>query len=95
MHKVEGGINDGLSSALAQQIIVQGNQVVNDNFDRFTMIRMAKSMRNIEVEVIESAANPSSAGELGSPPLAPAVANAIVSAGGSRIRQHPMIEALG
>jgi len=93
--QVEGGINDGLSTALAQQIIVQNNQVVNDNFDRYHMMRMADSVRNIEVDVIESMASPSGAGEMGIPPLAPAVANAIAAAGGPRIRQQPMLDTIG
>jgi isoquinoline 1-oxidoreductase beta subunit len=92
--QVEGGINDGLSAALGQQIIVEGGRVITENFDTYPMLRIADSVPHIEVHVVESQADPSGVGEMGLPPLAPAVANAIKAAGGKRLRSHPMVEAL-
>ncbi len=88
--QVEGGMNDGLSAALGQQIIIQNSQVVNNNFDSYNMMRMGDSIKQIEVEIVDSNEDPAGAGEMGIPPLAPAVANALVAAGGPRIRHHPM-----
>ncbi|GAB5382856.1 MAG: xanthine dehydrogenase family protein molybdopterin-binding subunit [Aliiglaciecola sp.] len=88
--QVEGGINDGLSTALGQQIIVENGQVQNDNFDRYNMMRIGDSVISIEVAVVDSNASPVGAGEMGIPPLAPAVANALAAAGDIRIRHHPM-----
>ncbi|XOV81134.1 MAG: molybdopterin cofactor-binding domain-containing protein [Aestuariibacter sp.] len=88
--QVEGGLNDGLSTALGQQIEVEDGQVVNDNFDRYKMMRMADSIRSVEVTIIDSDLDPVGVGEMAIPVLAPALANAIKAAGGKRIRHHPM-----
>lgn len=88
--QVEGGINDGLSAAVGQQILVEGGRVVTENFDTYPMLRIADSVTAIDVHIMPSDADPSGVGEMGLPPLAPAVANAIRSAGGRRIRNHPM-----
>ncbi|MEM7360462.1 MAG: molybdopterin cofactor-binding domain-containing protein [Pseudomonadota bacterium] len=88
--QVEGGINDGLSAAAGQQILVEGGRVITENFDTYPMLRIGDSVTEIDVHIMPSSADPSGVGEMGLPPLAPAVANAIRSAGGRRIRQHPM-----
>lgn len=90
--QVEGGINDGLSTALGQEVIVEDGQVQNDNFDRYQMMRIGDSVLDINVHVMASEAAPAGAGEMGLPPLAPAVANALATASDRRIRQHPMHE---
>lgn len=88
--QMEGGINDGLSAALGQQILIDKGQVITKNFDTYRMLRMADSVRDINVSIISSDASPAGAGEMGLPPVAPAVANALASAGGPRLRAHPM-----
>lgn len=87
--QVEGGINDGLSTALGQQVLVEDAMVKSDNFDTYSMIRLGDSVTKIHVSVIQNDEPPSGAGEMGLPPLAPAVANAIAAAGGPRIRAQP------
>lgn len=89
--QMEGGINDGLSAALGQQIQVRGGQVINDNFDTYTMMRMADSVPDIQVHIVESSADPSGMGEMSLPPMAPAVANAVARAGGRRMRAQPFM----
>jgi isoquinoline 1-oxidoreductase subunit beta len=88
--QIEGGINDGLSAALGQQILVEGGKVITDNFDSYPMMRIADSVTAIAVHIVSNEETPSGVGEMGLPPTAPAVANAIVAAGGKRIRLHPM-----
>ena len=87
---MEGGINDGLNTALGQRILVEGGQVVTQNFDTYPMMRIAESVPQIDVYIVDSGKDPAGVGEMGIPPLAPAVANAIRAAGGPRIRSHPM-----
>lgn len=87
--QVEGGINDGLSTALGQQIKLEGGRVTTENFDTYSMLRIGDSVTAIDVQIIKSDANPSGVGEMGLPPLAPAVANAIKAAGGKRLRAQP------
>ena len=88
--QIEGGINDGLSTALGQQVRINQGRVVSENFDTYPMMRMADSVVDIDVAIIDSQEDPKGVGEMGLPPLAPAVANAIAAAGGKRYRQHPM-----
>ena len=87
--QVEGGINDGLSSALGQAVVFEQGQVVTQNFDTYHMARIADSVPHIEVHIVDSDADPSGVGEMGLPPLSAAVANAIKAAGGKRLRSHP------
>ena len=88
--QVEGGINDGLSAARGQQILVEGGRVITENFDTYPMMRIGDSVTAIDVHIVKSDLTPSGVGEMGLPPLAPAVANAIKAAGGKRIRSQPM-----
>lgn len=87
--QMEGGINDGLSAAMGQEIIVEAGQVVTDNFDSYPMLRMADSVRDIEVHIMESDKEPVGMGEMSLPPLPPAVSNALFRAGGPRLRSNP------
>jgi len=87
--QVEGGINDGLSTALGQQIKLEGGRVITENFDTYSMMRINDSVTSIEVEIVKNDHSPAGVGEMGLPPLAPAVANAISAAGGSRLRDQP------
>ena len=91
--QVEGGINDGLSAALGQQILVESGEVRTLNFDTYQMGRIKDSATRIDVSVIDSTEPPSGAGEMGTPPIAAAVTNAIRNAGGPRLRSHPLNQA--
>lgn len=87
--QMEGGIQDGLSTALAQEIRVSGGRVQTENFDTYTMMRIAESVPQIDVHIVDSTLDPSGMGEMSLPPLAPAVANAVARAGGRRMRAQP------
>ena len=90
LSQMEGAINDGLSAALGQAIEVKNGQVMNDNFDSYKMMRMVDSVPKIEVHMVDSDISPMGIGEIPLPPLAPAVTNALVRAGGKRLRSHPL-----
>jgi len=64
---------------------------VQANFDSYEMLKLAQ-MPAIEVHVIESGARIGGIGELGVPPIAPAVTNAVFAATGKRIRQLPLVK---
>lgn len=85
----EGGINDGLSTALGQEITVDGGMVPGRNFDSYPMMRMNEAPVEIEVILIDSDKDPSGAGEMTIPPAAPAIMNALKAAGGKRVRWLP------
>jgi isoquinoline 1-oxidoreductase subunit beta len=87
-----GGTIDGLSTALGLEITIEGGRVVERNFDDYPLLRMAQAP-DVEVEVVLSEAEPSGAGEMGIPTVAPALANAIFAATGRRIRALPIRDA--
>jgi isoquinoline 1-oxidoreductase beta subunit len=47
-------------------------------------------MPKVDVHIVPSTANPTGVGEPGTPPIAPAVANAVFAATGRRIRHIPI-----
>ena len=87
--QIEGGIIYGLSAALNGEITIDKGAVVQANFPDYEVVRLADCPQ-IEVHLITSDAPLGGAGEPGVPPLAPAVANAIFSATGTRIRSLPI-----
>lgn len=88
--QVEGGINDALSTALGQEIVIEGGQVRQSNFHDYKMMRIGQSPGQIETHIISSDADPTGMGEPPVPPLAPALCNAIFAATGKRIRRLPI-----
>jgi isoquinoline 1-oxidoreductase beta subunit len=87
--QMEGGIVFGLTAALKEAITVKDGRVQQSNFHNYPLLRMDE-MPQIEVHIVSSDAPPSGVGEMGVPPTAPAVANAIYNATGVRIRKLPI-----
>ena len=87
--QMEGGIVFGLTAALKEGITVEDGRVQQSNFHDYPILRFDE-MPAIEVYIVSSAADPSGIGEMGGPPIAPAVANAVFAATGKRIRRLPI-----
>lgn len=87
--QMEGGINDGLNACMGQQVRIEGGRMVNDNFDSYHMMRIADAPPVIETHIVDSSKDPVGMGEMSLPPMAPAVMNAVVRAGGARKRSQP------
>lgn len=87
--QMEGGIIFGLTAALYGEITLEEGQVVQSNFPDYEMVRMADAPQ-IEVEIVLSGEHWGGAGEPGTPPIAPAVTNAVFALTGQRIRQLPL-----
>ncbi len=83
------GINFGLSQALGQKITFADGEVQEGNFYDFDAMRMWQSPE-IEVAILETAPKMGGAGEPGTPPALPALANAIYALTGERIRTAPL-----
>jgi CO/xanthine dehydrogenase Mo-binding subunit len=88
--QMEGGIVWGLNAALKGSIEFENGRVLQGNFDDYPILRMDE-MPLIEVHLIQSRDPPSGVGEMGIPPAAPAVFNAIYDAIGVRLRRMPFI----
>lgn len=87
--QVEGGIVFGLTSALKGKITISHGSVDQSNFDVYPLLSMSE-MPHIEVILMPSPEAPTGIGEVAVPPIAPAVANAVFSATGSRVRELPI-----
>ena len=87
--QIEGGINYGLSMALLGEITVKNGAVVQNNFDDYPVLRISHAPKNVTIELIKTDYDPTGVGEPPTPVVAPALANAIVAAGGPRIREFP------
>ncbi len=99
--QMEGGIVYGLSLALHGEITVKDGAVEQHNFDDYPVLRLYQTPK-INIHIIlhdleklppdDPRTQPTGVGEPPVPPVAPALANAIVAAGGPRIRELPMWE---
>lgn len=87
--QMESGIIFGLTALLYGEITLDKGRVKQRNFHDYKMLRMHEAPK-IEVYIADSNEKMGGAGEPGTPPVAPAVANAIFAATGKRIRQLPM-----
>lgn len=87
--QVEGAIIFGLSAALYGAITIEDGHVTQNNFPDYEMVRLP-TCPEINVHVLNSDGPYGGGGEPGTPPLAPALANAIFAATGVRIRELPI-----
>jgi isoquinoline 1-oxidoreductase beta subunit len=85
----QGSALDGLSTMLGLQIDIEDGRVQQTNFNAYPLLRM-RNAPPIEVHFIQSDFAPTGIGEPALPPLAPAVANAIFAATGTRVRKLPL-----
>ncbi len=87
--QMESAIVYGLTAALKGEITVAGGKVQQSNFHDYQMLRM-REMPVVETYIVPSRERPGGIGEPGTPPIAPAVANAIFAATGKRLRKLPI-----
>jgi isoquinoline 1-oxidoreductase beta subunit len=87
--QVEGGIAFGLTATLKAEITIKDGRTEQSNFHNYPILRMDE-MPLVEVYIVESNRAPSGMGEMGVPPIAPAVANAVFAATGKRVRHIPI-----
>jgi len=88
--QMESGIVFGLSAALYGAITLKAGRVEQSNFPDYDAVRMADCPA-IEVEIVASGwKHLGGVGEPGTPPIAPAVANAVFAATGKPVRRLPL-----
>ena len=66
---------------------MEGNQ---SNYHDYRVLRF-NEMPKVDVHIIKNNQAPGGVGEPGLPPIAPAIANAVFSATGKRIRKLPIL----
>jgi isoquinoline 1-oxidoreductase beta subunit len=87
--QMESGIAFGLGAALHGEITFAGGQVVQSNFHDYGVLRIHE-MPVVEVHIVPSTGKMGGVGEPGTPPIAPAVANALFALTGQRLRELPL-----
>ena len=87
--QMEGGIAFGITAALKAEAVIKNGRAQLNNFNDYPILRMDE-MPKVEVYVVESDAFPTGIGEMGVPPIVPAVANAVFAATGKRVRHIPI-----
>ena len=92
--QMEGGIGFGLGSVLFNDLTLgEGGAVQQSNYDTYRMLRI-EEMPEVNVAIIDSAADPTGVGEPGTPPIGPAVANAWRALSGTTVTQLPFTKAV-
>ncbi|HKY87689.1 MAG TPA: xanthine dehydrogenase family protein molybdopterin-binding subunit, partial [Pseudorhodoplanes sp.] len=87
--QMESGIVYGLTAALFGEIDLKNGQVQQKNFSTYPMLQLAQ-MPKINVSIIEGGDTPGGIGEPSTPPIAPALVNAIFAATSRRLRSLPI-----
>jgi isoquinoline 1-oxidoreductase beta subunit len=87
--QLEGGIIFGLTAALFGQITLRNGRVEQGNFNDYRALRINEAPA-IDVTIVNSAEAPGGIGEPGTVGIAPALANAIFDATGTRMRRLPV-----
>jgi len=87
--QVEGAVAFGLTAALWGEITVKDGRVEQASFGQQEVLRLAQ-MPSVETHFVPSARPPGGLGEVGVPPIAPAVVNALAVLTGQRIRRLPI-----
>jgi isoquinoline 1-oxidoreductase beta subunit len=87
--QVEGAVAFGLGAALHSAITLKDGRVRESNFDAYRVLRQAE-MPAVDVHIVPSKESPGGVGEPGTPPIAPAVANAVFVLTGQRPRDLPL-----
>jgi isoquinoline 1-oxidoreductase beta subunit len=88
VQQAQSATNFGLSAALTGKITIEKGRVVQNNFYDYTVLRMADAPR-IDVHIVPSGEPPTGVGEIGTPPIAPAVGNAIFALTGNASDRSP------
>jgi len=87
--QMESGIVFGLTAALKGEITIQNGRVQQGSFDNYPLLTMAETP-TIEVYIVPSHETCGGIGEPGTPPIAPAVCNAVFALTGKRVRKLPI-----
>ncbi len=87
--QIQGGVVHGMTAALWGKVTFANGTASARNFNNYRMMRMS-DMPQIDVRIIESGAPMGGVGEVGVPPIAPAIANAYARLTGQRLRTLPL-----
>ncbi len=87
--QMQSGIVYGLAAAMKGEITIEKGRVKQRNFNDYDVTRIDE-MPVVDVHIVPSNAAPGGTGEASTPPIVPAIANAIFNATGKRLRKLPI-----
>lgn len=87
--QAESAVLFGLSAALYGAITIKDGKVEQSNFHDYAVLRMDQAPQ-VDTVIVASAEAPEGMGEPATPPIAPAVANAVFKLTGQRLRSLPL-----
>jgi isoquinoline 1-oxidoreductase beta subunit len=87
--QMESGIAFGLGAVLHSALHLKAGRVQESNFHDYQVLRLDE-MPAVEVHIVPSREKSGGVGEPGVPPIAPAVANAVFTLTGQRLRELPL-----
>jgi len=87
--QMESGIVYGLTAALYGQVAIKNGRAVQSNFHDYKMLRIAQ-MPKVDVHIVTRGDPLGGVGEPGTPPIAPAVCNAVFALTGKPVRTLPI-----
>jgi len=86
--QMESGAVFGITAALYGEITLKNGRVEQSNYNDYPVL-LINEMPRVESHIVQSREKPGGIGEPGVPPIAPAVANAVFAATGTRVRSLP------
>jgi CO/xanthine dehydrogenase Mo-binding subunit len=90
-NQIEGGIQQSASWTLKEELLHRDGRVINTGWDTYPIATFRDAPESIEVLVEgDETAPPTGVGEPGAVPTAAAIANAVYTASGARVRSVPL-----
>lgn len=88
--QIESGIIYGLTAALYGKLTIENGRILETNFDTYPMVKMAEAPVMETHFALSGGDKWGGMGEPGTPPVAPAICNALYRITGRRIRSLPI-----
>jgi isoquinoline 1-oxidoreductase beta subunit len=87
--QIQSSVVFGMGPAIMQEITVDKGRVQQNQFDEFPLVRMNEAPA-IDIVLVNSTEKPGGIGEPGVALIIPAIANAVASLTGKRVRKLPI-----
>ena len=87
--QIQSSVVFGMGAAILQEITLDKGRVQQTNFHQFQLVRM-RDTPQIDIILVDSTENPGGVGEPATALVAPAIANAVATLTGKRVRKLPI-----